>query len=224
MDGWLVKGVVTTRIYCRPSCSDRAKPENVRIFENVAAARAAGMRACKRCKPDETEAGLVRHLSYEASLDAAALLEFFGRRAVPGVEEVDGEVYRRSLRLPGGGGVVELRALSDRIAMRMWLDDARDGDEAVARVRSMLDMDAAPAAIGEALGGDELMRRLVAQAPGRRVPGCADGAEIAVRAVLGQQVSITGASTLAGRLVTAYGEPLANPIGSITHAFPSPDS
>src|SRR4051794_26337424 len=224
MDGWLVQGVVTTRIYCRPSCSARPKPENVRIFENVAAARAAGMRACKRCKPDEAEAGLVRHLSYQTPLDAGALLEFFGRRAVPGVEELDGDVYRRSLRLPGGCGVVELRALSDRIAMRMWLDNTRDESEAVARVRSMLDLDADPVAIREALGGDRLMRGLVAQAPGRRVPGCADEAELAARAVLGQQVSITGASTMAGRMVAAYGEPLANPVGAITHAFPTAEA
>src|SRR3954453_418059 len=121
MDGWLVQGVVTTRIYCRPSCFARPKPENVRIFENVAAARAAGMRAGKRCKPDEAEAGLVRHLSYEAPLDAGALLEFFGRRAVPGVEELDGDVYRRSLRLAHGNGVVELRALPDVVAARLWL-------------------------------------------------------------------------------------------------------
>src|SRR3954469_7114295 len=224
MDGWLVKGVVTTGIYCRPSCSARPKPENVRIFENVAAARAAGMRACKRCKPDEAEAGLVRHLSFEAPLDAGALLEFFGRRAVPCVEELDGDVYRRSLRLTGGCGVIELRALTDRIAMRMWLDDARDETDAVARVRSMLDLDADPVAIGDALGGDRLMRGLVAQAPGRRVPGCADEAELAVRAVLGQQVSITGASTMAGRMVAAYGEPLANPVGAITHTFPKAEA
>src|SRR3954453_18129085 len=119
MDGWLVQGVVTTRISCRPSCFARPKPENVRIFENVAAARAAGMRACKRCKPDEAEAGLVRHLSHTAPLDSEALLAFFGRRAVPGVEELDGDVFLRSLRLAHGCAVIELRSLDDRIAVRL---------------------------------------------------------------------------------------------------------
>src|SRR4051794_12728070 len=133
MDGWLIQGVVTTRIYCRPSCPARPKPENVRVFESAAAAQAAGMRACKRCKPDESEVGLVRHLSYEEPLDAAALLAFFGRRAIPGLEEFDGEVYRRSLR---GLGVVEIRPLADRIAVRMHLNRKRDEAKVIARVRS----------------------------------------------------------------------------------------
>src|SRR3954471_20025694 len=139
LDGWLTQGVVTTKIYCRPSCPARPKPENVRVFESPAAARAAGMRACKRCKPDEAAGGaVVRHLDYRAPLDAAALIAFFGMRAVPGVEEIDGDVFRRSLRLPHGLGVVELRPLADRIAVRLWLDDPRDEEAAVARVRGLL--------------------------------------------------------------------------------------
>src|SRR6476661_7453812 len=136
LDGWVTQGVVTTKIYCRPSCPARPKPENVRVFESPAAARAAGMRACKRCKPDEAYGdAIVRHLDFEAPLDADALLAFFGRRAVPGVEELDGQVYRRSLRLPRGAGVVELRSLGDRVAARLLLDDKRDKTAAVARVR-----------------------------------------------------------------------------------------
>ncbi|HEX4718974.1 MAG TPA: AlkA N-terminal domain-containing protein [Thermoleophilaceae bacterium] len=225
LDGWLTQGVVTTKIYCRPSCPARPKPENVRIFESPAAARAAGMRACKRCRPDEAAGGaLVRHLAFRAPLDADALIAFFARRAVPGVEELEGDVFRRSVRLQHGCGVVELRSLGHRIATRLWLDDGRDEGEAVSRVRAMLDLDADPEAIADALARDELMRELVAEAPGRRVPGCADPNEIAIRAVLGQQVSLAGAATLAGRLVAAYGEPLARPIGSVTHAFPSADA
>jgi AraC family transcriptional regulator of adaptative response / DNA-3-methyladenine glycosylase II len=225
LDGWLTQGVVTTKIYCRPSCPARPKPENVRMFENPAAARAAGMRACKRCRPDEAHGGaLVRHLGYREPLDAGALLAFFGLRVVPGVEELDGSVYRRSLRLAHGLGVVELRPLGQRIALRMWLDDARDEDAAVARIRSMLDLDADPDAIAGALGRDRVLRPLVKAAPGRRVPGAADPNEIAIRAVLGQQVSLAGAATLAGRLVAAYGEPLARSVGAVTHAFPSVDA
>jgi AraC family transcriptional regulator of adaptative response / DNA-3-methyladenine glycosylase II len=164
---------------------------------------------------------LDQHLSYRAPLDAAGLLAFFGRRAVPGVEEFDGDAYRRSLRLNGGLGVVELRAPDDRIALRLWLDDPADEAEAVERIRTMLDLDADPDAIADALSEDALMRPLVADAPGRRVPGCASTEEIAIRAVLGQQVSLAGAATLAGRLVAAYGEPLTNPVGGVTHAFPS---
>src|SRR3954453_11102747 len=225
LDGWATQGVVTTGIYCRPSCGVWPKPENVRRFESPTAARAFGLRACKRCRPDEAcDGAIVRHLSFTAPLDLDGLIAFFGARAVPGVEELDGDVYRRSLRLPNGLGVVELRSLGDRVGVRLWLDDARDEEAALARVRAMLDLGADPAAIGAALGRDRVMRKLIAKAPGRRVPGCADPNEIAIRAVLGQQVSVAGAATLAGRLVAAYGEPLANPIGGITHAFPSPDS
>ena len=224
MDGWLIKGVVTTGIYCRPSCPARPKPENVRVFEDVAAARAAGMRACKRCRPDESMAdgAVVRHLPFAPPLDVDGLLAFFGRRAVAGVEEFADGVYRRSLRLARGVAVVEMRSLGERVGVRLWLDDARDEAEAIARVRALLDLDADPEAIADALGADPLMARLVAEAPGRRVPGCASGDEIAVRAVLGQQVSIAGAATLAARLVSAYGEPLRTPVGSVTHAWPLP--
>ncbi len=225
LDGWLIQGVVTTGIYCRPSCPARPLAKNVRVFEDVSAARAAGMRACKRCRPDELADGpIVRHLVYRPPLEGAALIEFFGRRAVPGVEERDGAVFRRSLRLSGGGAVVELRPLEERIAVKLWLDDRRDEHEALARVRALLDLDADPAAIADALGADPLIGALVAEAPGRRVPGAADGAEIAVRAVLGQQVSLAGAATLAGRLVAAHGEPLAHPVGAVTHLFPSAEA
>src|SRR3954467_12192159 len=93
LDGWLTQGVVTTKIYCRPSCPARPKPENVRVLSSPAAARAAGMRACRRCRPDAAAAegagAVVRHLAFRAPLDADALLAFFGARAVPGVEELD---------------------------------------------------------------------------------------------------------------------------------------
>src|SRR4051812_25205468 len=172
LDGWLTQGVVTTKIYCRPSCPARPKPENVRVFESPAAARAAGMRACKRCKPDEAYGGaIVRHLEFVAPLDGDALIAFFGARAVPGVEERDDGVFRRSLRLPRGFGVVELRSVRDRVVARFWLDDPRDESAALARVRVMFDLDADPATVADALGSDPVMKPLVAASPGRRVPG-----------------------------------------------------
>jgi AraC family transcriptional regulator of adaptative response / DNA-3-methyladenine glycosylase II len=222
-DGWQLVGVVTTGIYCVPGrCSGRPKAENVRPFESVADARAAGMRACKVCKPDSLFGdAIVVDLDYRAPLDAGSLLEFFGRRAVLGVEELDGEVYRRSLRLPHGLGVAELRALDGRLLARLWLDDTGDRDVAVAQLRALLDLDADPREILDALGGDPVVGSLVRAAPGRRLPGTVDPHEIAFRAVLGQQVSIAGAATVAGRLTAAYGEPLARPRGGVTHAFPS---
>src|SRR4051794_41904283 len=112
LDGWLTQGVVTTGIYCRPSCPARPKPENVRVFEDVAAARAAGMRACKRCKPDEAAGGaIVRHLEHRAPIDTAALIAFFWKRAGPGVEELAGDVFPPRPRPPprfGRGGARSL--------------------------------------------------------------------------------------------------------------------
>src|SRR5262249_42630861 len=85
----------------------------------------------------------------------------------------------------------------------------------------VLDLDADPLAIDEALGADPLLAPLVRAAPGRRVPGAVDGAELAVRAVLGQQISVAGARTLAGRLTAAFGAPLPEHAGALAHAFPT---
>jgi AraC family transcriptional regulator of adaptative response / DNA-3-methyladenine glycosylase II len=161
-------------------------------------------------------------LPYRAPLEAEDLLGFLGTRAVPGVEErVEDGGYRRSLRLPHGAGVVELRPADGHVAARFVLDDLRDLAAAVQRSRALLDLDADPHAVGEALGRDAVLGAVVRRAPGRRVPGHVDGHELAVRAVLGQQVSVAGARTLAGRLVAAHGELLARPVGGVTHLFPT---
>jgi hypothetical protein len=89
------------------------------------------------------------------------------------------------------------------------------------RSRALLDLDSDPLSVIETLGKDRLLRALVQRAPGRRVPGHVDGDELAIRAVLGQQVSLRGAATLAGRLVGEYGERLPQPLGGVTHLFPS---
>jgi AraC family transcriptional regulator of adaptative response / DNA-3-methyladenine glycosylase II len=163
-------------------------------------------------------------LPYRAPCDVAGLVRFFSARAVPGVEQIDGDVYVRSVRLPRGPGVIALRpgkCDGDDVEAKFWLEHPSDLDAAVAASRRLLDLDTDPAPIVEALGGDELIGKIVHAAPGRRVAGIADPDEIAIRAVLGQQVSLAGAATLAARLVTAYGEPLAQPVGSVTHLFPS---
>ena len=160
-------------------------------------------------------------LSYRAPCDVDGLVRFFAARAVPGVELVADGVYYRSVRLEHGGGVVALRAGADDVEAKLWLDSADDLDAAAAACRRLLDLDTDPAPIVNALGHDELIGAIVRAAPGRRVPGVVEPNELAIRAVLGQQVSVAGAATLAGRLVVAYGEPLAHPVGSVTHVFPS---
>jgi len=345
-DGWVYLGVVTTGIYCRPSCPARTpKRENGRLFATAAAAQAAGFRACMRCRPDaspgspewdrradlvgramrliadgvvdrEGVAGLARRLGYaprhvhrelvavvgvgplalaraqraqtarlllettslpivevafaagfrsvrqfnetvrdvfaltpsrlraraqrggrpphggavslrlpyRAPLDADGLLAFLAPRSVPGVEDVTGGTYTRSLRLPRGSGVVELEPAGGHVRARFVLDDLKDLGSAVQRCRGLLDLDSDPCAVIAALGPDPLLAPLVARAPGRRVPGHVDAHELAARAVLGQQVSVAGATTLAARLARTHGEPLTRPAGAVTHLFPSAET
>jgi AraC family transcriptional regulator of adaptative response / DNA-3-methyladenine glycosylase II len=175
----------------------------------------------KRHGRAEGGGAIVLRLPYRAPLDGDGLLAFLALRAVPGVEQALDDAYRRSLRLPHGGGVLELRPLDGHVEARYWLDDLRDLAAAMQRSRALLDLDSDPHAVVQALGGDELLGPLVRAAPGRRVPGHVDGHELAVRAVLGQQVSLAGARRLAARLASDYGEPLERPIGAVTHLFPS---
>jgi len=137
------------------------------------------------------------------------------------VEQIVDGAYRRSVRLPHGAGVAELRAGDRHVRAQLWLGDERDSHAAVARCRLLFDLDTDPGPIADHLGSDPLLGLLVRESPGRRVPGTVDSAELAVRAVLGQQVSLAGAATLAGRLVLDYGEPLEHPVGEVTHLFPS---
>jgi AraC family transcriptional regulator of adaptative response / DNA-3-methyladenine glycosylase II len=141
--------------------------------------------------------------------DGDGLLAFLAMRAVPGVEAVEGGTYRRVLSLPNGLGVVALTSRDDHVECVLRLADMRDLAAAVQRCRRLLDLDADPAAVDLALSADPLLAPLVARTPGLRVPGAVDGAELAVRAVLGQQVSVAGARTVAARLAAEHGEPLA---------------
>jgi len=177
-------------------------------------------RARKYGRPEDSGALSLR-LPYRAPLDAQSLIVFLGQRAVPGIEQVLDGSYRRSLRLPHGAGIVELSPADGYVSARYWLSDLRDLGSAMQRSRALLDLDSDPRSVMDVLGGEPLLGALVAKAPGRRVAGTVDGHELAVRAVLGQQVSLRGARTLAGRLVAGYGEQLERPLGTVTHVFPS---
>jgi AraC family transcriptional regulator, regulatory protein of adaptative response / DNA-3-methyladenine glycosylase II len=161
-------------------------------------------------------------LPYRAPFDGAALLAFLGARAVAGVEACADGTYRRTLRLPYRHGTVELSLGSGYVGCMLRLEDWRDVTAAVQRCRHLLDLDADPVAIAEVLGRDAVVAGLVENSPGRRVPGSVDGAEMALRAVLGQQVSIAGARALAGRLTASWGRPLDHPEPGLTHLFPEP--
>lgn len=343
-DGWFVTAVLTTRIYCRPSCPVRAPLQrNVRFYPTAAAAQQAGFRACKRCRPDAAPgspewnvrddvvartmrliadgtvdrdgvAGLAGRLGYSTrqlqrllqtavgagplalaraqrmqaarvliettdlpfgdvafaagfssirqfndtvralcgstptalrrrapvpsrgdtagpgtlSLRLAVRAPFaftgvFGHLAagaVPGCEEVRAGAYRRTLRLPHGNGIVSLLPAADHVRCLLSLDDLRDLATATARCRRLLDLDADPQAVLDALSSDRVLRPAVRAAPGQRIPRTVDEAELAVRVVLSQQVSMKAARTHAARLVATCGHPIVDPGGALTHTFP----
>ncbi|MET8513206.1 AlkA N-terminal domain-containing protein [Streptomyces sp. NPDC005077] len=346
-DGWFFTAVLTTRIYCRPSCPVvPPKVENMTFYPSAAACQQAGFRACKRCRPDtspgspewnaradsvaramrligdgvvdregvpglaarlgysarqierqllaELGAGplalaraqraqtarlliettelpmadvafaagfssvrtfndtvrevfalapgelraraarsvktsatpgvIALRLPYRAPLNPSNLFGHLAATAVPGVEEWRDGAYRRTLTLPYGHGIVALTPHPDHIACRLSLTDPRDLTLAISRCRWLLDLDADPVAVDDQLRADPLLAPLIDKAPGRRVPRTVDGAEFAVRAVVGQQVSTAAARTHAARLVTAHGIPVDDPEGGLTHLFPTPEA
>ena len=141
--------------------------------------------------------------------------------AVPGCEEVRDGAYRRTLRLRFGNGIVGLTPTPDHVRCQLWVDDFRDVSAAIARCRRLLDLDADPEAVVEALSSDDDLQTLIAKAPGQRIPRTVDEAELALRVVLGQQVSIKAARTHIGRLVAAYGQPVTDAAGGLTRVFPA---
>jgi AraC family transcriptional regulator of adaptative response / DNA-3-methyladenine glycosylase II len=153
-----------------------------------------------------------------------ALLAFYAMRAVPGVEEVADGAYRRSLRLPHGWGRAELARAPGGVRCRLELADARDREAALAICRRLIDAEADPVAIDARLGAAPPLAPLVSRRPGIRVPGTADGGELAVRALLGQQVSVAAARTIAGRMVAAAGDSLPAGTAGVTHLWPRPEA
>jgi AraC family transcriptional regulator of adaptative response / DNA-3-methyladenine glycosylase II len=133
--------------------------------------------------------------------DGGSVLGFLEARAVAGVEEVKGGSYRRSVSLKNGAGRISVRPGRSGVRVELDLDDAADADDALVRVGRLFDVDADPTAIEAVLGADPLLGPLVTARPGLRVPGAVDGFELAVRAIVGQQVSVAGARTVLGRLV-----------------------
>jgi AraC family transcriptional regulator of adaptative response / DNA-3-methyladenine glycosylase II len=162
-------------------------------------------------------------LAVRQPFDAASLLDFLTPRMLTGVEESDASSYSRTLRLPHGLGRVRLTPQTDRVECRLNLADLRDLSAAVERCRRLLDLDADPVVVDGHLASDELLRPLVLRRPGVRVPGHVDGFEVAMRAVVGQQISVAGARTVTSRLVASYGERVEAP-GTLTHAFPTADA
>jgi AraC family transcriptional regulator of adaptative response / DNA-3-methyladenine glycosylase II len=167
---------------------------------------------------------IVLRLPYRPPLAWEELLAYLATRAIPGVESVDGRVYRRTFRVGGAPIVVELEHAAPAVVLTLGAPSAETLGQVVERARRALDLDADPAQVARVLVRDPRLRPLVELRPGLRVPGAWDGFELAVRAVLGQQVSVRGATTLAGRLVARFGEPLEGSEDGLTHVFPRPEA
>ena len=176
---------------------------------------------------DPATGTVTMRLAVRAPYDGRALHAFLAVRAVPGVEVAGPGWYARTLALPHGAGTVRLElpdveepGLTAFATATFVLDDLRDTAAASERVRRLLDADCDPVAVAEAFAGDPVIGPLVRTRPGLRVPGHVDGHEVAVRAVLGQQVSVAGARTVAGRLVARHGREVSTTIDGLTHLFP----
>jgi AraC family transcriptional regulator, regulatory protein of adaptative response / DNA-3-methyladenine glycosylase II len=169
--------------------------------------------------------GISVRLPYRPPIDLDRMLGFLAARAIPGVESVADGRYRRTLLLPNGTGILSVGPGDDYIDCELQLEDLRDLTAAVQRCRRLLDLDADPAAVAAALADSgPVLGPLALASPGRRVPGHVDGNELALRAVLGQQVSVAAARRLGARLVAAYGKPLERPEGTLTHCFPAAET
>lgn len=159
-----------------------------------------------------TASRLTLRLAYRPPYDWAGVLAFLSARAIPGVESVEDGVYRRTISLDGTRGIVEIRATTEPFLLATITVDRLPALAAVAaRLRHLFDLDADPEPIAAHLRRDPALARRLVLRPGLRVPGAWDAFELAVRATLGQQVSVSAASTLAGRLAATFGERLGAP-------------
>jgi AraC family transcriptional regulator of adaptative response / DNA-3-methyladenine glycosylase II len=186
---------------------------------------------------DEAPAAIVLRLDYRPPLDWDALLGFLAGRAIPGAEEVTLGRYRRTVRIASTSGWVEVErdplskpsaSPADGVShptlrATVSLSLASVLMQVVARLRALFDLDAHPSVIHAHLARDHALVPLLERHPGLRVPGALDGFETAVRAILGQQVSVRAATTLSGRLIERFGEPIETPHPRLGRLFPRPE-
>ncbi len=165
-------------------------------------------------------------LPYRIPFDWDRLLAFFAGRATPGVEHVQNGRYLRSIVIGEARGVIDVHDAGGHLSLSLHGIGTNSLFSIVQRVRSMFDLDASTDDIARVLSGDARLKRLLKQSPGVRVPGAWDGFELTVRAILGQQVSVSAATTLAGRIANRYGEPIDVPVIGLQQApnrlFPEP--
>jgi AraC family transcriptional regulator of adaptative response / DNA-3-methyladenine glycosylase II len=182
--------------------------------------------ALRRTRQAPASAGAVTlKLPYKPPYDWDAILAFLAPRAIPGVEAVEDGVYARTIVIGNAKGAFTARPTGDdRIAVTVHFPKLEALPAIIARVRRLFDLAADPLAIGEHLCRDVHLAPLVAARPGLRVPGAWDGFEVGVRAILGQQITVSAAIRIAGKIAAQYGEPLGEPVPGfpdLTRVFPS---
>jgi AraC family transcriptional regulator of adaptative response / DNA-3-methyladenine glycosylase II len=180
-------------------------------------------RLLRRSRAAQSARPLTLRLPYKPPFEWPQLMEWFGAREIAGVEHVSGGVYRRTVELDGTAGFLEVAPIAGEPALRLTVH-APVGRELlglVERVQRLFDLRADPLAVAARLERSPRLKPLLAARPGLRVPGAFDPFETAVRAILGQQVSVARASELCGRLVERFGRRVALGDG-LTHVFPSP--
>lgn len=183
------------------------------------------IRRIARQKLTSPENQYVFRLGFRPPYNWKGMLAFLAARATPGLEVVELDRYSRSISLNGAQGHFQVSPdiARDALVVRIQFPNPRSLFFIIERIRAMFDLNADWAAIVQVLNADPILAVLVKAQPGLRVPGCWDGFELAVRAILGQQVTVKGATVLAGRMVKAFGESLSLGSGSLTHLFPRPE-
>lgn len=192
-------------------------------FQNTYGRAPRELRRERRDTAGSSSDGLDLRLAYRPPYDWRSLHAFLAARAMPGVERVTARTYARSIRVNEVSGWFEIRQARTGDGLELSVHGLEPSVlfSVVSRVRQMFDLSADPAEVRAALRGDVLLAPLLRARPGLRIPGAWDPFEIAVRAVLGQQISVAAARTFAARLVVAYGSPISATEG-LTHLFPEP--
>lgn len=164
-------------------------------------------------------------LDFRPPLAWQSLLAYLRLRAIPGVEWVDGTHYRRTVAIGERRGFIAVSLAKSGAALEIELSPglAPVIGAVMVRVKHLFDLGAVPDAVSAVLSQDAALAPVVRRLPGLRVPGAFDGFELAVRAVLGQQVSVRSATTVAGRWARAFGEPIETPWAELTHLAPTPE-